>query len=144
MRIMLVLIACGLPWQTLMATPDLATSMVPKGKLFEQIGRDYIIKTSAGTKIEIEFNRKGHFQKAKGRNLNKGDELEPGEGLLSLGSAAQIAFKMRKIRPEGPWILENVKQWGWIYEFNQTLISAKDGKMIETPTDLPTVGRSVE
>jgi len=143
MKIMLLLVMCGFPLFSFSVTPDIASSMVPRGKIFEQIGRDFIIKTTAGTKIEIAFNRTGHLQKAKGRNLNKGDELEPGEGLISLGTAARIASASGK-KPEGPWILENDKKLGWIYEFDNVLISAKDGKFVTTKTDLPRVGRSVE
>lgn len=143
MQIVLLLALSGLSFTLTAATPDVATSMVPRGKLFEQIGRDYIVKSPAGTKIEIEFNRTGILQKAKGRNLNKGDELEPGEGLLSLGSVAQLALKAGK-KPEGPWILDNDKKWGWVYEFDHLLISAKDGKIIQEKTDLPKVGRSEE
>ncbi len=143
MKIMLLLVMCGFPLFSFSATPDIAASMVPRGKIFEQIGRDFIIKTIAGTKIEIAFNRTGHLQRAKGRNLNKGDELEPGEGLISLGSAAHFASTSGK-KPEGPWILENDKKLGWIYEFDHVLISAKDGKLLANKAALPKVGRTTE
>lgn len=131
MKIVLLFLMYGFSIFSFSATPEVAVSMVPRGKIYEQIGRDFIIKTTAGTKIEIAFNLSGNLQRAKGRNLNKGDELEPGEGLLSLSSAAQIAMSTGK-RPEGPWSLENDKTWGWIYEIDQMLISAKEGKLIKT------------
>lgn len=110
-------------------TPDLALSMVPRGKLMDQSGRDFIIKTGAGTKIGIEFERNGKFQEAKGNNLNRGDELEPGDGLISLSTAAQSLAK-KGVIPQGHWVLDHDSKHGWVYEFENTLISAKDGKIL--------------
>lgn len=109
---------------------SIGLSMVPHGKLVETLGRDLIIKTQAGTKIQIEFRRDGKFKEAKGLNLNKGDELEPGEGLLSLSSVAQILQRLGK-KPQGIWTLENDEVLGWIYEVNNSLISAKSGKILK-------------
>ena len=111
------------------ASPEVAVSMVPRGRVIEHFGRDYIIKTLAGTKIGIEFTTDGKFEEAKGHNLNKGDELEPGEGLISLSSAAQALVSMG-MKPEGFWNLEEDKKHGWIYEFNRTLVDAKTGKVL--------------
>lgn len=108
---------------------EIAKSMVPRGKIVETLGRDYIVKTKAGTKIEIEFTRSGSFEEASGKNLNKGDELEPGEGLISLGSAAQIIHKSGQ-RPEGFWLLEKDQMMGWIYEINGIIIGAKTGEIL--------------
>lgn len=110
-------------------TPDLALSMVPRGKLMDQSGRDFIIKTGAGTKIGIEFERSGKFQEAKGNNLNRGDELEPGDGLISLSTAAQSLAK-KGIVPQGHWVLDFDAKHGWVYEFENTLINAKNGDVI--------------
>ena len=108
---------------------EIARSMVPRGKIVETLGRDFIVKTKAGTKINIEFTRKGSFEEATGKNLNKGDELEPGEGLISLGSAAQIIQKSGH-NPEGFWMLEKDQMMGWIYEINGTIVGAKNGDIL--------------
>lgn len=112
------------------ATPEVVITMVPRGKVVEHFGRDFIIKTQAGTKIGIEFNRAGKFEEARGLNLNKGDELEPGEGLISLSSAAQSLVSMGH-KPEGYWSLDEDKELGWIYEFQTVLVSAKTGKILK-------------
>jgi hypothetical protein len=127
--IYLALVMMVLP-QEIWGVEKIALSMVPRGKLVDTIGRDYIIKTPAGTKIEIEFKRSGKFDEAKGQNLNKGDELEPGEGLISLSSAAQILNATGK-KPEGHWRLEEDPDLGWIYELKMTIIHAKTGKIIQ-------------
>lgn len=111
------------------ASVDIAKSMVPRGKVAEELGRDVIIKTTAGTKIDIEFTRDGKFEEAFGKNLNKGDELEPGEGLISLSSVAQI-MKKAGHSPEGYWMLEKDPTMGWIYEVNGTIVSARSGEII--------------
>ncbi len=110
-------------------SPDVAISMVPRGKVVDTIGRDYRVRTIAGTKIELEFKRNGILEEAKGMNLNKGDDLEPGYGLISLSSAAQILQSMGK-KPQGLWLLEKDEKMGWIYEFQGTIISAKDGSIL--------------
>ena len=108
--------------------PETAISMVPRGRLEEHVGRDVIIKTLAGTKITIGFQRSGDLKEAKGRNLNAGDELEPGEGLISLSSAAQ---KIPRKDYKGHWILEKDKELGWIYEIDSRIISARSGSMLK-------------
>jgi hypothetical protein len=118
-----------MPLTSSAATPETAISMVPHGKLVDQTGRDFVIKTKAGTKIGIEFKRSGLFEEAKGLNLNKGDELEPGEGLLSLSSAAQKLVK-KGIKPQGYWMLDKDETHGWVYEFENTIINAKTGEII--------------
>ncbi len=112
------------------AASDIALSMVPRGRLIETIGRDFIIKTTAGTKIGIEFTRDGKFEEAKGGNLDKGDELEPGDGLMSLSSIAQLLQKAG-IKPQGYWLLENDKKMGWIYEFQEITVNAVNGKILK-------------
>jgi hypothetical protein len=109
---------------------ELALSMVPKSKIFENHGRIYILKTLAGTKIGIEFKLDGNFKEASGINLNRGDEFEPGEGLISLSTAAHSLTKTG-IRPEGSWLLENDEKLGWIYDLQGTIINAKNGQMIK-------------
>lgn len=111
---------------------ELATAMVPRGKIFEIYGRDYIVKTPQGTKIEIEFSLDGNFKQASGKNLNLGDNLEPGFGLISLSTVAQ-KIQDPGIKPKGHWKLELDKELGWIYELNSLyVISAKDGKVLKT------------
>lgn len=113
------------------ASVDHAVSMVPKGKLFDFINRDFDIRTKAGTTIEIEFGRDGKLKQASGKNLNKGDELEPGEGLISLSTIAQ-KLGTSGSKPEGYWLLEEDPELGWIYEIDNKLISAKSGKLLRT------------
>lgn len=128
-RIYLCIIAPFLSTGVFAAT-EMALSMVPRGKLVEAIGRDFVIKTPAGTKIGIEFTRDGRLEEAKGVNLNKGDELEPGDGLLSLGSVAHI-LQSAGFKPQGYWMLEKDKDMGWIYEFEGKIVNAKTGKIIK-------------
>lgn len=110
---------------------DTAKSMVPHGKVVETLGRDYIVKTWAGTKIEIGFGRDGKLKLASGKNLNKGDELEPGDGLISLSSIAKN-IQPQGLKTEGFWVLEHDQKMGWIYELNaEHIISAKTGKIIK-------------
>lgn len=110
-------------------TPEIALSMIPRGRLEEQSGRDFIIKTLAGTKIGVEFQRSGKFEEAKGYNLNKGDELEPGEGLISLSTAAR-SLVSKGIVPKGQWVLDRDEKLGWVYEFENTIVDAKTGKIV--------------
>ncbi|WP_408096872.1 hypothetical protein ACJVC5_17680 [Peredibacter sp. HCB2-198] len=132
-----ILILAILSLTTQAAVPEsIALSMVPRGKVDLQQGRDFTIKSLANTKIKIEFRRNGKFEEASGDNLNKGDELEPGEGMISLSSAAQ-KLQEKGIKPEGHWSLEQDPKFGWIYEVNhQYLIDAKTGKALND-TDSP-------
>jgi hypothetical protein len=112
---------------------DIAQSMVPRGKVIEVFGRDFVVKTLSGSKIIIEFKRDGAFQEASGRNLNQGDEFEPGEGLMTLGSAAkQLQSFGEKV--QGHWRLEEDKELGWIYEFQTAVLNAKTGFVIHKIT----------
>jgi hypothetical protein len=104
--------------------------MVPRGKVIETYGRDFIVKTPAGTKINIEFNLNGKFQEASGKNLDKGDNLEPGDGLLSLSTAAQ-SLQKEGLSPNGFWNLEEDSKLGWIYEFESALVDATSGKIVK-------------
>lgn len=113
----------------LYANPEIATQMVPKGRIYETEGRDIILRTMIGTKVRIEFKRNGGFQEAKGMNLNKGDEFEPGDGLISLGTAAKRLTKSG-FKPEGHWRLSEDNQFGWVYEIDQHLINAKTGDIL--------------
>lgn len=112
-----------------LATENLSLSMVPYGKIFETRGRTYILKSKAGSKIQIRYHLDGSFKDASGIDLGHGDELEPGEGLLSLSTVAQIMAKHNE-QPRGFWILEKDQVHGWIYDIHGTLICAKDGTLI--------------
>lgn len=112
------------------AAPDIATSMVPKGRIIETWGRDFIVRGRHGTNIGIEFSLDGKFKEATGKNLTKGDELEPGDGLLSLSTAAQHLLK-KGLRPEGYWTIEKDDKLGWIYEFDKGILNAKTGEIIK-------------
>lgn len=97
------------------ATEELVKSMVPGGKVSTHIGSDYSIRTEAGTKVTVEFSRKGELDEASGLNLGSGDIFEPGDGLISLGSAAQVVEKQGH-KVKGEWRLERDSEMGWIYE----------------------------
>jgi hypothetical protein len=112
------------------ATPDVAKDMVPRGKIIETILLDYVVKTAAGTKITVEFTSAGEFKEAGGKNLNQGDELEPGEGLLSLSTVAQRLSKSG-MTPKGFWALEREPGLGWVYQFNQAIVDAKTGHILK-------------
>lgn len=116
------------------AAVETASSMVPHGKIDENMGRDFMVMTKAGTRVGIEFSRGGKFQEAWGKNLGKGDELEPGESLISLSTAAQ-ALEKKGIKARGYWLLEQDKKLGWIYEFSGTVISASTGKVLYLSTE---------
>lgn len=111
------------------ADENISLSMVPHGKVFETRGRTYILKSRAGSKIQIRYNLDGSFKDASGIDLSRGDELEPGEGLISLSSVAKELGKAGE-EPRGYWILEKDKTHGWIYDIQGTLVSAKTGKII--------------
>lgn len=116
-----------------------ALTMVPKGTIFIQTFREMTVKTTSGTKVKIEFERQGRLQEGSGLNLNRGDEFEPGSGLISLSSAAQ-AVAQTGHQVKGEWNLEKDSQYGWIYELleekqdNKTfhLVNAKTGKVIRS------------
>lgn len=112
------------------AANEVATSMVPHGRVIENYGREFIVKTKAGTKVEIEFSLDGHFQEAFGKNLNKGDELEPGDGLLSLSSVAKNLHE-KGHKAEGYWNIERDEKLGWIYEFETVVLNAKTGAILK-------------
>jgi hypothetical protein len=113
---------------------DVAAAMVPRGKVIETYLRDYVVKTNAGTKVTVEFTTEGRFAEASGKNLNQGDDLEPGEGLLSLSSVAQHLSKSG-IKPRGLWALERDPKLGWIYEFDQAIVDAKTGRIVKYLTE---------
>jgi hypothetical protein len=114
------------------------SAMVPQGKVIHQTSREFTVKTRAGTKIKIEFERNGNFQEASGLNLHAGDEFEPGQGLMSLGSIVKsLTEKGHKVR--GEWNLERDSLHGWMYELatqdeNDEIIyrffKAQDGTLI--------------
>lgn len=111
------------------AGPEIVLSMVPKGKIVDVFRRDYTVKTVSGSKIILEFKRSGKLEEARGLNLNQGDHLEPGDGLISLSSAAQ-ALAANGTKPRGAWSLDHDEKYGWVYEIDEKLIEAKTGKLI--------------
>jgi uncharacterized membrane protein YkoI len=118
---------------------ELAQSMVPKGRVIDHERRDFIIKTPAGSKITVEFDRAKNFKEASGKNLNKGDEFQPGKGLISLSTAAGKASAEGK-RLGRSWNLEQDQELGWIYEIESEregmkidlLINAVSGEIIRS------------
>lgn len=116
-----------------------ALAMVPKGKVLDQSFREVTVKTESGTKVKLEFERQGKLQEASGLNLNRGDEFEPGSGLISLSTAAQSASKSGH-QVKGGWNLEKDPQYGWVYELAEEetdrklihLVNAKNGKVVRS------------
>ena len=114
-----------------------ALSMVPRGIMAFKTTREFMVRTKGGTRIKVEFERNGNFQEASGLNLNKGDEFEPGLGLLSLSSAAQ-GLSSQGFKLAGDWNLEKDETHGWIYEMavleqdeiQFKLIKASSGEVI--------------
>lgn len=121
------------------ATEELVKSMIPGGKVSKNTGSDFSIRTEAGTKVIVEFSRKGDLDEASGLNLGRGDIFEPGDGLISLGSAAQIVEKHGH-KVKGEWRLERDTELGWIYELGGShdseninyLVDAKKAQLIKT------------
>ncbi len=120
------------------ATEELVKSMVPGGKVSTHIGSDFSVRTQAGTKVVIEFSRQGDLDEASGLNLGSGDIFEPGNSLISLGSAAQVVQKLGQ-KVKGQWRLERDLERGWIYELSGTheqedfdyLVDAKKAQLIK-------------
>jgi uncharacterized membrane protein YkoI len=121
------------------ATEEIVKSMVPHGEISRKIGKDYSVKTQSGTKVMIEFDHAGNLDEASGLNLGTGDIFEPGNGLITLGSAAQL-LKGAGHNVKGEWRLEHDPKYKWIYELesltndekNDFLVDAKSGKLIKT------------
>lgn len=99
------------------ATEEIVKGMVPHGNISQKIGKDYFVKTKAGTKVTVEFDRAGNFDEASGLNLGKGDNFEPGNGLMALDSVAK-SLVVKGLHPLGIWKLENDSKLGWIYELS--------------------------
>jgi uncharacterized membrane protein YkoI len=120
------------------ATEELVKSMVPGGKVSIQTGSDFSVRTEAGTKVIVEFSRKGDLDEASGLNLGSGDIFEPGNGLISLGTAAQVVEKQGH-KVKGEWRLERDSELGWIYELEGThdresmefVVDAKSAQLIK-------------
>lgn len=99
------------------ATEEIVKSMVPHGEISQKLGQDYSVKTKAGTKVTVEFDRTGIFDEASGLNLGKGDIFEPGNGLMALETVAKSLAKNGG-RLLGEWKLENDSKLGWIYQIS--------------------------
>jgi uncharacterized membrane protein YkoI len=129
----------SLSWGKVEIPEELVKSMVPQGEITSFLRRDFTVKTTAGTKIIIEFDRNGTLDEASGLNLGKGDIFEPGNGLISLSSAAQVIHQQGvKVAPI--WRLEKDPKHDWVYEFEEEvdertvehLVNARNGKIIKT------------
>lgn len=99
------------------ATEEIVKGMVPHGNISQKIGKDYFVKTRAGTKVTVEFDRAGNFDEASGFNLGKGDIFEPGNGLMALDSVAKTLVAEGH-HPMGIWKLEKDSKFGWVYELS--------------------------
>ncbi len=116
------------------ASEDIARTMVPRGKVFESFGRHFVVRTKEGTNIHVRFDLQGKFCHAFGRELNRGDEFEPGNGLLSLGTIAR-KLKEKGLSPEGFWTIEKDRKRGWIYEISGKMINASTSEILR-PSDI--------
>ncbi len=113
-------------------------TMVPKGKIDHKGWREYKVKTEAGTKVEIEYDRKGELSEASGDHLNKGDNFEPGQGFISLSTAAQSVTKAGNILKD-EWEFEKDSKYGWVYTFEgerqgnalDFMVDAKTGAIVK-------------
>jgi hypothetical protein len=114
-------------------TDETVVTMVPGSKIDIKNWRDYVLKTHAGTKVKIEFDYLGEMKEASGANLNRGDIFEPGQGLISLSSAAHNLKKIGKTL-KGDWVLEHDQKLGWIYEIQGEL----DGGPVDYAIDAKT------
>lgn len=99
------------------ATEELVKGMVPHGEISQKLGQDYTVKTKAGSKITVEFDRTGLFDEASGFNLGKGDVFEPGNGLMALDTVAK-SIENKENRILGEWKLEKDSKLGWIYHIS--------------------------
>jgi len=78
-----------------------AMKIVPGGTVERTEGDEATVKTTAGTLMEIEFNRDGTLDEASGDMATK-DNLVPGNGLLPLKDAVAALEKNGK-KAEGEW-----------------------------------------
>jgi len=115
-----------------------ALSMIPRGKISRNKAPTFIIKTLAGTEVELAFKKDGKFKTAKGSNLGLGDDCEPGMGLISLSSAARGLNEFGH-KVLGKWKLNKDSNHGWVYELNAAhtqevihLVNAASGHFIGT------------
>jgi hypothetical protein len=123
------------------ATEELVKSMVPHGEISQKRGHDYSVKTRAGTKVTVEFDRTGIFDEASGLNLGKGDIFEPGNGLMALETVAKsLESKDKATKIMGEWKLEKDSKLGWIYQLTglreeeslQYFVNARNSKFISS------------
>ncbi len=99
------------------ATEELVKGMVPHGEVSQKIGQDFFVKTRAGTKVMIEFDKAGILDEASGLNVGKGDIFEPGNGLMALESIAK-SLENKGHHIQGEWKLEKDSKLGWVYELS--------------------------
>lgn len=115
--------------------------MVPNSKVLLEEKDEVKLQTADGGTIEIEFDRKGAFEEASGKNVDK-DTFNAPNGLMSLKDAVAAAKKAGKT-PVGKWSLEKGLLTGWTYEFKgvennkemEYMIDAKTGELKKSKTD---------
>lgn len=120
---------------------DEAMKMVPNSKVLLEEKDEVKLQTADGGTIEIEFDRKGAFEEASGKNVDK-DTFNAPNGLMSLKDAVAAAKKAGKT-PVGKWSLEKGLLTGWTYEFKgvennkemEYMIDAKTGELKKSKTD---------
>lgn len=120
---------------------DDALKLVPGGSIVQEKKKEVKVKTPQGTIVEVEFDSKGNFEEASGKDLDK-DILIPGNDLFSLQTTLESLKKQGKT-PTGKWSLENSFLKGWHYEFKgfedgkkyEYVVDAKTGKLIDTKLD---------
>lgn len=120
------------------ATEELVKSMVPYGEVSQKNGQDYLVRTKAGTKVSVEFDRTGVMDEASGYNLGMGDIFEPGNGLMALDSIAK-GLKSKGHQVRGDWRLEKDSKLGWVYEIAGTrmeepayfIVNARNSQLIK-------------
>jgi uncharacterized membrane protein YkoI len=118
-----------------------ALKLVPGGSVQAVKKDEVIVKTPAGTFVEIEFNRDGTLDEASGDMAQK-DVFVPGNGLLSLADAV-AAMKKEGKEVSGEWNLDKDFMREWEYEFEgmengksmEYTMNAKTGKLIKSEFD---------
>jgi uncharacterized membrane protein YkoI len=83
-------------------------------------------------------SRNGELSEASGDHLNKGDLFEPGQGLITLSTAAQSVTKAGNILKD-EWEFEKDSKYGWVYSFEgerkgnsmDFMVDAKTGAIVK-------------
>jgi uncharacterized membrane protein YkoI len=118
-----------------------ALELVPDGKIEATKKDEVVIKTKAGTLVEVELNRDGSLDEASGHNALK-DNFTPGAGLLTLDQAVK-KLKEKGKDVSGEWSLDKDLLRDWEYEFEgiengkqyEYSLNARTGELVKSDAD---------